>query len=275
MVSNRLPITIKKKDSGNYNYSMSSGGLVSGLSGMTKTTTFSWFGWPGLELPEGDIKKVEEELKEKYNAVPIWLPDEMADRHCEEFSLRPCCCGKEREKEREKERGGRKKALTGNPLDNGFSSKGQIGLRCNIPPRDGELTLGGGGDGGCTDSILWPLFHYHPGEISFDESAWIAYHDANRIFAKEVAKQVKDNDLVWVHDYHLMLMPGMLREELGDRAENVKVGFFLHTPFPSSEIYRILPVREKILQGVLHCDLLGFHTFDYARHFLSCCARIL
>lgn len=83
MVSNRLPITIKKKDSGNYQYNMSSGGLVSGLSGMTKTTTFSWFGWPGLEVPEGDIAKVEKELKSEYNAVPIWLPDEMADRHCE------------------------------------------------------------------------------------------------------------------------------------------------------------------------------------------------
>lgn len=72
-----------------------------------------------------------------------------------------------------------------------------------------------------------------------------------------------------------MLMPGMLREELGDRVKNVKIGFFLHTPFPSSEIYRILPVRNEILEGVLHCDLLGFHTFDYARHFLSCCSRIL
>jgi trehalose 6-phosphate synthase len=70
-------------------------------------------------------------------------------------------------------------------------------------------------------------------------------------------------------------MPGMLREELGDRVKNVKIGFFLHTPFPSSEIYRILPVRNEILEGVLHCDLLGFHTFDYARHFLSCCSRIL
>lgn len=125
------------------------------------------------------------------------------------------------------------------------------------------------------DSILWPLFHYHPGEISFDENAWVAYRDANRIFAREVAKQVKDNDIIWVHDYHLMLMPAMLREELGTRVKNVKIGFFLHTPFPSSEIYRILPVREEILEGVLHCDLLGFHTFDYARHFLSSCSRIL
>lgn len=72
-----------------------------------------------------------------------------------------------------------------------------------------------------------------------------------------------------------MLLPAMLREELGDTKKNVKIGFFLHTPFPSSEIYRILPVRNEILLGVLHCDLIGFHTYDYARHFLSSCSRIL
>lgn len=89
---------------------------------------------------------------------------------------------------------------------------------------------------------------------------------------------MQDNDLVWVHDYHLMLLPAMLREEINNgpnKRKNVKLGFFLHTPFPSSEIYRILPVRNEILQGVLHCDLVGFHTYDYARHFLSSCARIL
>jgi trehalose 6-phosphate synthase len=95
------------------------------------------------------------------------------------------------------------------------------------------------------------------------------------LFAKAIAKDVQDNDLVWVHDYHLMLLPAMLREELGDSKKNVKIGFFLHTPFPSSEIYRILPVRNEILLGVLHCDLIGFHTYDYARHFLSSCSRIL
>lgn len=125
------------------------------------------------------------------------------------------------------------------------------------------------------DSILWPLFHYHPGEITFDESAWNAYKEANRAFAKAVAKEVKEGDLVWVHDYHLMLLPSMLREEIGDSKQNVKIGFFLHTPFPSSEIYRILPVRNELLFGVLHCDLIGFHTYDYARHFLSSCSRIL
>lgn len=125
------------------------------------------------------------------------------------------------------------------------------------------------------DSILWPLFHYHPGEITFDESAWEAYKEANRLFAQAIAKEVQDGDLIWVHDYHLMLLPEMLREEIGDSKKNVKIGFFLHTPFPSSEIYRILPVRNELLLGVLHCDLIGFHTYDYTRHFLSSCARLL
>ena len=126
-----------------------------------------------------------------------------------------------------------------------------------------------------TDSILWPLFHYHPGEITFDEEAWEAYKTANQLFAQAIADDVQDNDIVWVHDYHLMLLPALLREAIGSTRKNVKIGFFLHTPFPSSEIYRILPVRNEILEAILHCDLVGFHTYDYARHFLSSCSRIL
>ncbi|KAK3904481.1 glycosyltransferase [Staphylotrichum tortipilum] len=211
LISNRLPITIKRSDDGQYSFSMSSGGLVTGLSGLSKATSFQWYGWPGLEVPEADAGPMREQLKEKYNAIPVFVDDELADRHY-----------------------------------NGFAN-----------------------------SILWPLFHYHPGEITFDESAWAAYRDVNRLFAKEVAKDVQDGDLVWVHDYHLMLLPEMLREEIGDTKKNVKIGFFLHTPFPSSEIYRILPVREQLLLGILDCDLIGFHTYDYARHFLSSCSRIL
>ncbi|KAK9625851.1 Trehalose-6-P synthase/phosphatase complex synthase subunit [Aspergillus fumigatus] len=211
LVSNRLPITIKRSEDGKYDFSMSSGGLVSGLSGLSKSTTFQWYGWPGLEVPEEEIPVVKQRLKDEYGAIPVFIDDELADRHY-----------------------------------NGFSN-----------------------------SILWPLFHYHPGEITFDESAWEAYKEANRLFAKAVAKEVQDGDLVWVHDYHLMLLPEMLREEIGDSKENVKIGFFLHTPFPSSEIYRILPVRNELLLGVLHCDLIGFHTYDYTRHFLSACSRLL
>lgn len=123
-------------------------------------------------------------------------------------------------------------------------------------------------------STLWPLFHYLPGEIDFDEAQWDGYYRANVAFAMAIKQVAQDGDLIWVQDYHLMLLPAMLKEALSDMP-NIKIGFFLHTPFPSSEVYRVLPVRKQILRGVLQSDLIGFHTYDYARHFLSSCARIL
>lgn len=124
---------------------------------------------------------------------------------------------------------------------------------------------------------LWPLFHYmlpmcpDHGD-RFDRVLWQAYVSANKIFADKVMEIINpEEDYVWVHDYHLMLLPTFLRKGYN----RVKLGFFLHSPFPSSEIYRTLPVRDEILRGLLNCDLIGFHTFDYARHFLSCCSRML
>jgi trehalose 6-phosphate synthase len=86
VVSNRLPITIKRSDDGNYEFSMSSGGLVSGLSGLAKSTTFYWYGWPGLEVPEADVPLVKQKLKDEYNAVPVFIDNELADRHYNGFS---------------------------------------------------------------------------------------------------------------------------------------------------------------------------------------------
>ncbi|KAB8227077.1 glycosyltransferase family 20 protein [Aspergillus alliaceus] len=212
IASNRLPITIRRSGHGKYEFSMSSGGLVTGLSGLSKTTTFQWYGWPGLEVPEDEIPSVKQRLKDEFNATPVFMDDKLADRHY-----------------------------------NGFSN-----------------------------SILWPLLHYHPGEIVFDEGAWDAYREANLLFAKTIAKEAQEGDLVWVHDYHLMLLPELLQEQLSLLGKkNIRIGFFLHTPFPSSEIYRILPVRAELLRGLSHCQLIGFHTYDYARHFLSSCAHIL
>uniref|UniRef100_A0A822XJT8 Alpha,alpha-trehalose-phosphate synthase [UDP-forming] 5-like n=1 Tax=Nelumbo nucifera TaxID=4432 RepID=A0A822XJT8_NELNU len=124
---------------------------------------------------------------------------------------------------------------------------------------------------------LWPLFHYML-PLSpylggrFDRSLWQAYVSVNKIFADKVMEVISpDDDYVWVHDYHLMVLPTFLRK----RFNRVKLGFFLHSPFPSSEIYRTLPVRDELLRALLNSDLIGFHTFDYARHFLSCCSRML
>ncbi|CAA0818293.1 Probable alpha-alpha-trehalose-phosphate synthase [Striga hermonthica] len=130
---------------------------------------------------------------------------------------------------------------------------------------------------GFCKQYLWPLFHYmlpmclDHGD-RFDRQLWQAYVSANKIFADKITEVLNlDEDFVWVHDYHLMVLPTFLRK----RYNRVRVGFFLHSPFPSSEIYRTLPVRDEILKGLLNSDLIGFHTFDYARHFLSSCGRML
>jgi trehalose 6-phosphate synthase len=211
LVSNRLPITIKRDAKNDFQFHMSSGGLVTGLSGLSQTTTFQWYGWPGLEVPQSDIEPLTKRLKEEHGAHPVFITDSLADRHY-----------------------------------NGFSN-----------------------------SILWPLFHYHPGDIEFNDEDWDAYKEVNQHFAKTIVKDVQDGDLIWVHDYHLMLLPELLRKELAKTGKKVKIGFFLHTPFPTSEMYRILPVRRELLKGLLYSDLVGFHTKDYARHFISSCESIL
>ncbi|XP_058108343.1 alpha,alpha-trehalose-phosphate synthase [UDP-forming] 6-like [Magnolia sinica] len=124
---------------------------------------------------------------------------------------------------------------------------------------------------------LWPLFHYMlplSPDLGgrFDRLLWQAYVSVNKIFADKILEVINpEDDFVWVHDYHLMVLPTFLRK----RFNRVKLGFFLHSPFPSSEIYKTLPVREELLRALLNSDLIGFHTFDYARHFLSCCSRML
>jgi hypothetical protein len=97
LISNRLPITIKRSEDGEYSFSMSSGGLVTGLSGLSKTTSFQWYGWPGLEVPEAEAGPMREQLKEKHNAIPVFVDDELADRHYNGFastsrSSVPCLC---------------------------------------------------------------------------------------------------------------------------------------------------------------------------------------
>ena len=221
VVSNRLPITINKDANGEYHFKMSSGGLVSALSGFKKYLNFTWIGWPGFFIPPKDRPLVDKRLMEEYSCQAVYLDDDVADRHY-----------------------------------NGFSN-----------------------------SILWPLFHYHPGEMNFDEENWLAYRQANMRFAEVVRQQITPNAMVWVQDYHLMLLPMLLRglidgrqngghKELSEITEGIegdvatigsspsisgiKIGFFLHTPFPSSEIYRL------VLQ------LLGsFATSDFAQNIAS------
>ncbi len=124
---------------------------------------------------------------------------------------------------------------------------------------------------GFANRTLWPLFHYFTESTEFNSAQWEAYKKANRQFYETLLNVVKPNDTVWVHDYHLMLLPKMLR----DRFPDLTIGFFLHIPFPSSEIFGLLPWRREILEGLLGADLIGFHTYDHLRHFLVSVHRIL
>ena len=125
--------------------------------------------------------------------------------------------------------------------------------------------------GGYANSALWPLFHYAVDRCHFDPAAYDAYCRVNERFADAVVATAEPGDIVWVHDYHLMLLPQMLRERLPD----VTIGFFLHIPFPSAEIFRVLPQRDAILRGLLGADLIGVHTLEHADHATLAIRRLL
>ena len=124
---------------------------------------------------------------------------------------------------------------------------------------------------GFSNKCIWPLFHYFIEFSKFNKSEWESYFKVNEKFCKKVVKNASINATVWVHDYQLLLLPKMIKELRPD----LTIGFFLHIPFPSFEIFRIFPWRTEILEGLLGSDLIGFHTFDYQRHFLSSVKRIL
>ncbi len=127
-------------------------------------------------------------------------------------------------------------------------------------------------NGFCND-VIWPLFHYFPTFAVLDESYFENYVKANQVFFEEIKKIVRPDDLIWVHDYQLFLLPALIRKSF----PKANIGFFLHIPFPSYEIYRMMPPRwrEEILRGILGSDLIGFHTYDYTQHFLNTVSRIL
>ncbi|MEI9865000.1 MAG: trehalose-6-phosphate synthase [Limisphaerales bacterium] len=124
---------------------------------------------------------------------------------------------------------------------------------------------------GFCNKTIWPLFHYFPMLTQYEEENWQEYRNINRVFAESVLAALRPDDVLWIHDYHLMLLPKMVREKFPE----MPIGFFLHIPFPSWEIFRMLPRvwREEIIEGLLGSSLIGFHTHDYARDFLTSVLR--
>ncbi|MBT0810819.1 bifunctional alpha,alpha-trehalose-phosphate synthase (UDP-forming)/trehalose-phosphatase [Litoribacter ruber] len=125
-------------------------------------------------------------------------------------------------------------------------------------------------DGFCNET-LWPTYHYFTQYIAFDDDLWEVYKKINDRYCQAILKKAKAGDTVWIHDYHLLLLPQMLKEQMPE----LKIGFFQHIPFPSYEIFRVLPWRKEILEGMCGADLVGFNTYDDMRHFLSSVGRIL
>jgi trehalose 6-phosphate synthase/phosphatase len=209
VVSNRLPLTLRKAEDGHWTTERSSGGLASAMNPILRDNGGDWIGWAGSsgEEDQEERNSVLQEWAQKDQCFAVELPAEIAKGFYEGYS----------------------------------------------------------------NQTLWPVFHNFPSQLKFDAKDWQAYIEANRIFCRAVVDRYKQGDLVWVHDYQLMLLPQMLRAELPDAA----IGFFLHIPFPSSEIFPILPRREELLQGLLGADLVAFQTHGHLQQFRAALLRVL
>ena len=221
VVANRLPLQIKRNASvaGGWEYSVSSGGMVSALLGV-RGVRMVWVGWCAVDdATPAEQARLRRTLWKTQGILPIFVDKRTAELHY-----------------------------------NGF----------------------------CND-VLWPNFHYvvarTPGEETAagatEQEAWAAYRAVNEQFAEAVRSILRPGDTVWVHDYHLMLLPSLLRKPGYDAPARLKVGWFLHTPWPSPEVFRTLPMRRQLLEGLLGADVLGFHVYDYARYFLQACTQLL
>ena len=124
---------------------------------------------------------------------------------------------------------------------------------------------------GFSNRTIWPLFHYFAQYIDYDPELWEAFVGVNQKFADKALETLEEGDTIWIHDYQLLLVPEMIKS----KKPNITVGFFLHIPFPSFEVLRILPWRKELIQGMLGADLIGFHTYDYQRHFFSSVRRLM
>lgn len=124
---------------------------------------------------------------------------------------------------------------------------------------------------GFSNEVLWPVFHYMAVYARYEQVYWDFYYKVNSKFRDVVLQVAEPGDIIWIHDYQLLLLPGLIRSETAD----VAIGYFQHIPFPSFELFRLIPWRCELLEGMLGADLLGFHTFDDSHHFLNAVTRLL
>lgn len=207
IISNRLPVSITKKDA-DYELTPSVGGLATGMKSIYKDYGGKWIGWPGI---------AEDDLGEKDKNI---IDEKLVDEKCLAVHL----------------------------------TKEEIGLYYE----------------GFSNNVIWPLFHYFAQYIEYNPDYWETYQMVNQKFANKAMEVLEEGDTIWVHDYQLLLVPEMIKSKM----PGVTIGFFLHIPFPSYEVFRILPWRKELIKGMLGADLVGFHTYDYERHFFSSVRRL-
>ncbi len=208
IVSNRLPFSINKEDSG-FKLTPSVGGLATGMRSIYREYGGQWIGWPGIaadELSSEDMSEIDESLVDEA-CLAVHLDQEEINLYYEGFS----------------------------------------------------------------NNVIWPLFHYFAQFIEYNPEYWEAYKRVNQKFADKALETLEDGDTIWIHDYQLLLLPEIIKSA----KPGVTVGFFLHIPFPSFEVFRTLPWRKELIKGMLGADLIGFHTYDYERHFFSSVRRLL
>lgn len=207
IVSNRLPVSVKKVD-GKLEYYPSAGGLATGLSSYASSGNNRWIGWPGIpsdDLTEQDQKDIAAELK-KHHCYPVFLTQKQLD---------------------------------------GFYN-------------------------GYSNSVLWPLFHHMKVDSGDTAANWRTYKEVNKLYAETTLRLTRDSDRLWLHDYQLMLLPELLRVA----RPKGKIGFFLHIPFPSPELFLTSKHAAALVKGLLGADLVGMHTTAYCENFLEVCREL-
>ncbi len=205
LVSNRLPVTIRKS-AGGLEYRPSAGGVATGLRSLQGEYETVWIGWPGKVAAE-DRPEVEARLTTEFQSHPVFISERLVEKYYEGYSNR----------------------------------------------------------------TVWPIFHSFSAYARYAASEWEAYRKANALFGEKVLEVYRPGDILWIHDYQLMLLSKYLREHL----PQITMGFFLHIPFPHYDIFRQLPQHKEILGSLLAFDLVGFHTHDYAQAFLGTVRRLM
>src|SRR5690606_19400628 len=120
------------------------------------------------------------------------------------------------------------------------------------------------------NEVLWPIFHYISTYANYDINNWETYKRVNERFRDAVLEHAEANDTIWIHDYQLLLLPGLIRQALPDAT----IAFFQHIPFPSQELFRLIPWRSERLGGIVGADFLGFLTFDEFQHSVCPATRL-